>query len=152
MHPVALDIITPYLRIERVIRESRCIGSSCRAGLIDGRREETWQRMVICNFHYYLQYTEQITAGNYVARTRSRPLLLPIRQTPAHTRYVRPMCYTILNQWQNYQAFRSQFGSCTKPPNTRLPVCSSGCPTTIFRNLSSPRLRSSITASSNRFR
>jgi len=52
----------------------------------------------------------------------------------------------------HYQALRSQFGSCTKPPNTLLPVCSNGCPTTIFRKRSSPRRRSSITASSKRFK
>jgi hypothetical protein len=41
---------------------------------------------------------------------------------------------------------------CTNPPNTLLPVCNSGCPPTILRNLSKPLRLSSITASSNRFR
>jgi hypothetical protein len=41
---------------------------------------------------------------------------------------------------------------CTNPPNTRLPVCNNGCPTTIFKNRSNPLLLSSITLSSKRFR
>lgn len=50
----------------------------------------------------------------------------------------------------HHQAFRSQFGSCTNAPRTLLPVCSNGCPTTIFKNRSKPLLRSSMTLSSKR--
>lgn len=46
---------------------------------------------------------------------------------------------------------RSQLGSCTKLASTLLPVCSSGWPTTICRNLCSPSRRCSITSSENRF-
>lgn len=38
----------------------------------------------------------------------------------------------------------------TKLPRTLDPVCKSGCPTTIFKNLSNPALRVSIFASSKR--
>ena len=48
-----------------------------------------------------------------------------------------------------YQALRSQLGSCTNGPSTFEPVCSSGCPTTILRNLSNPSLLCSITSSLN---
>jgi hypothetical protein len=41
---------------------------------------------------------------------------------------------------------------CTNPPNTRLPVCNNGWPTTIFKNRSKPLRLSSITLSSKRFR
>lgn len=51
----------------------------------------------------------------------------------------------------SYQALRSQFGSCTNGPRTFDPVCSSGCPTTILRNLSRPSRLCSITSSLNRF-
>jgi len=46
----------------------------------------------------------------------------------------------------------SKNSPCTKPPNTRLPVCNSGCPTTIFKNRSNPLRLSSITLSSKRLR
>jgi hypothetical protein len=39
---------------------------------------------------------------------------------------------------------------CTKLPSTLLPVCSSGCPTTICRNRCSPSRRCSITSSLKR--
>ena len=154
-HLAPLKVKVATFHLESAICRSRRSTSSWRAWEIDGRREEMWDRTVVCKSHYYHRHIERITTRNYVARTRSRPLFLPIRQTPAHTRYVRPILTPSSNatvKWWNYQAFRSQFGSCTNPPNTRLPVCSSGCPTTIFRNRSSPLLRSSITASSNRFR
>ena len=154
-HLAPLKVKVATFHLESAICRSRRSTSSWRAWEIDGRREEMWDRTVVCKSHYYHRHIERITTRNYVARTRSRPLFLPIRQTPAHTRYVRPILAPSSNatvKWWNYQAFRSQFGSCTNPPNTRLPVCRSGCPTTIFRNRSSPLLRSSITASSNRFR
>ena len=81
-------------------------------------------------------------------------------------RFVRtpPVC----GSWY-YHALRSQFGSfmlsaqedpllshmvnspCTKGPSTLLPVCSSGCPTTICKNLCRPSLLCSITSSLKRF-
>jgi len=49
-----------------------------------------------------------------------------------------------------HQALRSQFGSCMNAPRTLLPVCNSGCPTTICRKRCRPSLLCSITSSENR--
>ena len=80
--------------------------------------------------------------------------------------FIRPL-FVNGSSWY-YHAFRSQFGSrstsisflaqhalmyspCTKGPSTLLPVCSSGCPTTICKNRCNPSLRCSITSSLKRF-